>query len=283
MVEPIDDKIKRLKAELAVARQAHQLWDILIEKREKLEEKIAALKIEIEDEKSSRYREAKEKYKEIKSVENKKEALDTIKHNKQSIDEKLDDYEDFSDDIVAYLQNQLVLSILKKHPDQEKSYSNLDSQLNRYTELSDKLRVLITSIRDIDRLIEKVLEERKRAGPFRLLQFFFGKNPYFTISQSIQGIKLLCGNTLDVLHDVEEMMSDNHKAMECLEELTEILVQLHNFSQQRWSYSKIDKQLAPLKGTLRDSADQLDKFRKETKESCESQSDMINLWIEQHS
>ena len=226
MEESIDNKIKRLKSELAVAKQAHQLWDILIEKREKLEEKITSLKTEIEDEKSAQYRDAQEVYEEIKSKGMKKEALDTIRRNKQTIDEKLDDYEDFSDDIVSYLQNQLIMTILKKHPEQENSYKNLNSQLNQYTALSDKLQILTISVRDLDKLINKIAEERERAGPFRLLQFFFGKNPYFTISQSIQGIKLLCGSALDVLHDVEEDMSDNQKARDCLEQLTEILVHL---------------------------------------------------------
>lgn len=283
MEESIEEKIKRLKSELAVAKQAHQLWDILIEKREKLEEKIAFLRTEIEDEKNAQYQQAQKTYEEIKNSGNKKEVLDTIKQSKQTIDEKLDEYEDFSDDIITYLQNQLVSNILKKHPGQESSYRNLDNQLHQSMDLKDKLQTLSTLTRDIDTLINKIVAERKRAGPFRLLQFFLGVSPYYEISQNVQGIKLLCGKALNLLHDIEEKMQDNHQAVECFEQLLGIFVKLQSFAQQRWSYGKIDKRLMPLKGTLKPLADQTEMFKKEAEKNASSQEEMLNLWIDQHS
>ncbi|ADI38330.1 putative uncharacterized protein [Waddlia chondrophila 2032/99] len=283
MEESIEEKIKRLKSELAVAKQAHQLWDILIEKREKLEEKIAFLRAEIEDEKNAQYQQAQKAYEEIKNRGNKKEVLDTIKQSKQTIDEKLDEYEDFSDDIITYLQNQLVSNILKKHPGQESSYRNLDNQFHQSMDLKDKLQALSTLTRDIDTLINKIVEERKRAGPFRLLQFFLGVSPYYEISQNVQGIKLLCGKALNLLHDIEEKMQDNHQAIECFEQLLGIFVKLQSFAQQRWSYGKIDKRLMPLKGTLTPLADQMEMFKKEAEKNASSQEEMLNLWIDQHS
>jgi len=283
MNEPLDEKIQRLKAELTVAKQAHQLWDVLIEKRENLEEKISILKSEIDEETSAQYQKAQETYEEIKNRGEKAKALKTIKKNKQTIDDKLDDYEDFSDDIIVYLQNQLVITILKKFPDQTNPYQNLDHQLRQSIDLSDKLKVLKVSTQDIDQLLNRVLEERKRAGPFRILHFFFGRNPYFTITQSIQAIKLLCGNALDVLHDIEETIPNNPRAVNCLEQITEVLVQLQSFAQQRWSYGKIDSQLKPLKGTLAPLTKQLNILKKEADEAIISQKEMINLWIDQHS
>ena len=282
MEEPLDDKIKRLKAELNVAKQAHQLWDILLEKREKLEEKIAALKDEIEEKQSAKYHADKNTYEETQSKDNQKAALETIKQNKQAIDEKLDDYEDFSDDIVNYLHHQLVITILNKHPDQEDSYRNLDKQLQQSTNLSEKLQSLTVSTKDIDRLIDKIYEERQRAGPFRLLQFFLGDNPYVAITQSIKGIKLLCGNALDLLHDIEESVHSNRDAKDLLEQLNEIFVGLQTFAQQRWNNSKIDKLLVPYKGMLGSFVTQLEDFKKATDDNIVSQKEMISLWIEQH-
>src|SRR5690606_8533930 len=122
----------------------------------KLEEKIALLRIEIEEESGGKYLAAQETYEEIKSRGRKKEALDSIKQNKQTIDEKLDDYEDFSDDMVIFLQNQLVIAILQKHPDMENSFRNLDRQLHQYSDLSVKLQTLAASSRDIEQLIDKI-------------------------------------------------------------------------------------------------------------------------------
>lgn len=282
MEESIDDKIKRLKAELAMAKQAHQLWDMLLEKREKLEEKIASLKNELEDEKLKQYEKTQRPHKDAKVSADKEKTLESIKQNKQTIDNKLDDYEDISGDIVVYLQNQLVFSILKKFPDQELSYQNLDRQLYKSLEISEKYHLLHTSVYDIDRLINKILDERTKSKPLRILQYFFGKNPNLTITQNIQAIKILCGHSLDQLHDAAELVKDNQKAQSCLEQLSELLVQLQTFSQNRWSYSKIDKNLLPLKDALKGYVEQLLAFKKESEEDISSQRDMIDLWIEQH-
>lgn len=283
MEESLDDKINRIKSELTVAKQANQLWDILLEKREILEEKISSLKDEIEDEHLKQYQEAHEIYHEAKRSENKREALDSIKKNKQSIDEKLDNYEDISGDIVTYLQNQLVITILKKYPDQEMSYHNLDRQLQKNINLADKLKVLISNTQNIDTLVQRIIEERAKTKPFRILQFFFGRNPNLAITQSIQAMKLLCGNSLDLLHDTIDLIKDNQRAKNCLEQLSEILVQLQTFSQQRWSYKKIDKGLLPLKDTINVYVKQLLTLKKEGREDIINQERIIENWIEQHS
>lgn len=282
MEESLDDKIQRLKNELAMAKQAHQLWDMLIQKREQLEDKIASLKNEIEDEKMKQYEKAHDVYEEAKAGGNKKETLDSIKQSKQTIDNKLDDYEDISGDILVYLQNQLVITILKKFPDQELSFQNLDRQLYRSIDISEKLNTLQVSTKEIDELISKIFIEREKSKPLRILSFFFGNNPNYQITQHIKAVKLLCGHSLDLLHDLAELVQDNQRAQSCLEQLSELFVKLQTFAQQRWSYNKIDNELLPLKDTFKSYVDQLLVLKKEAEENTDSQQEMINLWIEQH-
>lgn len=282
MEESLDNKIKRLKNELAMAKQAHQLWDMLIQKREQLENKIASLKSEIDDEKMKQYERAHEVYEEAKTGSNKEETLDSIKKSKQTIDDKLDDYEDISGDILIYLQNQLVLTILKKFPDQELSFQNLEKQLYQSIDISEKLNTLQVSTNEIILLINKIMEERKKSKPLQILSFFFGKNPNYQITQHIQAIKLLCGHSLNLLHDLADLVQNNQRTQNCLEQLSELLVKLQTFAQQRWSYSKIDNNLVPLKDIFKSYIEQLLVLKKEADENISNQREMINLWIEQH-
>lgn len=142
MNETFESKIKRLKDELQIAEHANQLWKILIEKRGMLESKITKLMSEIDDNKNSIYCNTSKDLCVKQIIETKEETLKKIKCSKQEIDEKLDEIEGVSEEIIEDLKRQLILAILQNHPEQKDEFKKLDFKCTSCEKLAKELKIL---------------------------------------------------------------------------------------------------------------------------------------------
>jgi hypothetical protein len=276
MPDSLDDKIPSIKTELAIARQAQQLCNVLLQKREELEERIASLIREIENDTATHSKHGDPDSIKNKALEEKKKILATIKSNKQVIDERLDEYEDYSADIVTILEEELIVSLLQKYPDQEVAYNDLNTKSRRQSELLNASQTLLNSSLDLEKLLEHIIEERQKAKPTRILLYFFGRNPNIAIAKMIQASKLLCEGMLGIIKDI-------HDPLPIFNKLAELLARLLVFTKEHLSYRKIDHTLIPLHRELNEIILELKKLKEETLVSLKTAEEERNGWIEKHS
>lgn len=279
MSEPFDEKIQRLKMEMTVAKQARNLWKILNEKRDLLEEKIAKLKTELDEEVFDYHRHAKQDSEENISITEKTNILKTIRDSKQEIDERLDKYEDFSHDMVECLEQELILTLLEKYPDQHVCYNELALARDKQSTLQDQLKTLHTSLNEINQLLKRAVEERQKSRPRNLLRFLFGRNPNVIITKCLQATKILSSTALDKSQEILSSLPDGHPAFLLIEQLLEALTKLQAASQQRWGYRKIDRIFAPLSLELKEYQEDLEAIQEKIVEELKIRESSIQDWI----
>lgn len=280
MSEPIEDKIKRLKSELQVAKQAQELWEMLHSKRKEIETKISEVKSRIEQDTFEHHQKGEEG---PAPVEEKAELLSSIKNSQQNIDDKMDDFEDFSLDMIEGLHQELILTILEKFPDQEESFEELTRKQNLSSNLHGKLDELQTHLQKISRLLDNTITERNRVKPRNLFKFIFGRSSNFMITKNLQEIKAYTANTLEIICDLEAQFARSEANNSILQLLTELIVQIQMVAQKRWSYRKIDRNLIPLQKELK----RLFNYIKGEKERARAEridsEALIENWIERFS
>ena len=243
--------------------------------KEEILEKIQLLKKQLTDSQRLRSKEAKLGQLRLK-LEEQMMTLDpktALFLNCQSkmleIDHTLDELEEWTDEKVLSVKEELISLILRLHPKQQTTYNNLSSRLIYAQKLHYHIEKVQGHLRQILEAINAMVTKRQEVKRRGVLSYVLGSNPNVVIGRCLQ----------EICNGAESCLSCEPKS----EALREELAKVATSCQQRWGFKTIDKIFIPMQERFLDYIGEQDDELTNLNEEILDLERQIKSWIEQYS
>lgn len=287
MDEQPQEKIKRLRNEFVIAEQTYNLKELLIEKRDELEKNILKLSDEVSEENLTLHQNETGNPEALKqafdSLETKKLLLNRIKETLQQLDEKLDDYELFSMEMVLFLRHELIKAILEAHPDQKAHYEKLTSSLDQQLDHIALSNTLTDSLEQIEKKLEIIVHQRELVRRRGILRYIFGPNPNALITASLKDAYRLASNLIPKIEGELKRYPEADDMKIALHECQTIVTELTSKATSKWGWNKIDQEIIPLYYRVHEQNEKMKKAGDLLKQKIQEAQNRVNQWIDGHS
>lgn len=284
MEESLKEKIERLKREYQIAEQAQNFRVLIAEKRDELEEKIQALKQQMEQETFKLYRNKDRAEKEQRAFTEKMlinaKILRGVEKTKQELDTKLDEYELFSREVTVNLRNELILAILEQNPSKVREYDNFSQKSQEQLQLQNTLNSLARALSRIDERLSEIIKERKSVKKLNVLRYLFGKNPNVSITNSLIGIERSIDEILS-WRDLTLMQASG--SPEWLLQCFDRCVELKELAKRRWGWKRLDHEVIPYKRVIEEYETKLMEYQVLLENDIKNLRQEMNKWIDTNS
>lgn len=254
MVSDNKSEIIRLKNELAYGKKALEKWNSLIPKRDELEKTI---------------REWPEQQKQSGKHDLINDELAALKKRLKELDHLLDQLEEFSEENLGIMENQLVELLLITYPELQTDYDLLQTSLKKTEAQLKSHQFIYENLKQMEQLLQKTLDVRKRIKKEGILSYIFGNNPNQVISQNLKAI----ANQIDLILP----WFQKNKTLDS--EYLEFLLDFHRECKQRWGFKKMDLYFQDTLIKLKKLTDMFDHLNKNYELDYKRQVHERELWI----
>lgn len=269
------DKLKKFKEELTIARKAALLTKSLIEKRDKLDDQLTIIISQLEQDIFEHHRQETSSLDLTHQLTSKKAFVNELKKRKQEIDEKLDEYEGFSADVSEKLRGAVISAILECHPSEEETHKKMTESLKNNAVNQEKIRTLLASLTNVAHHLNSIIQERASVKRRSLFSFLFGRNPRVTISASFQAAEKAAQTSLAI---IEHQGGTNGNTL--YSDISTTLKAFLATAKKRWGFKSIDSVIHPLYAHFNDLVDSLRNILQRYQEEYAALEQEIEDWIE---
>lgn len=266
----MNEEIRSLKEKLYYLEKAHKDGDQVKAARDALGIEIELLKEEVDDLR-------------IRGInpEAKLQLLEVCRTKYRSLDHRIDEIEDVSEDSLQVLREKLIGMILSTHPGQKETYQELTTRFQTYRQLSlalseieEKLGEIVTGLGEAQKAVRKV-------KTYWVLSYVFGANPNAVIGKCLE----ICSkNSIQILALLENRieLTPEEDAL-FFEELRNDLEEFEPECRKQWSFQKINHSFQQYKERFRALIDGTQHLQISLKNRIVEDEQELDRWIEAHS
>ncbi len=265
-------RIQLLKKQLSQSEEFQKDFKELAKARNTLEKEIEMLKEEVDK-------------LEIDNLlpHSKENLLQECLIKQRQIDHRLDNLEEWSDERIAHIRQELISLILEIHPQQKQVYKDLAAG---YQQIYDLKGMLGKTERCCKQIIESINEALRIRGKVRkrsVFSYILGPNPNILIAKRLQHIHEISSKMAKECPDIAKNRAAS-KNLKALYEALEIqLNELEAHSRSRWGFKTLDTTFTEAKNNLKQilESHNLERTAVDFK-LCACEED-LDQWIEKNS
>ncbi len=265
-------RIQRLKKQLSQSEEFQKDFKELIEARNTLETEIETLKEEVDK-------------LEINNLlpHSKENLLQECLVKQREIDHRLDNLEEWSDDRIAHIREELVFLILEIRPEQKQVYQDLAAS---YHQIHDLKGIVSETEHYCKQIIESISEALRIRGKVRkrsVFSYILGPNPNVLIAKRLQHIHEISSKMAEEFPDIEKNPAASKNLKALYEALEKQLNELAVHSRSRWGFKTLDTTFTEAKNNLKQILEShtLEQTAVDVK-LCACEED-LDQWIEKNS
>lgn len=279
--------IKKMKEELALLRLSQDQKSLLNNQRDELEALINRMQDEKDALEKSRYAQNLDEFdavaRLIEQLNQKQRALSEMKTKLREIDHLLDQCEEQTKETLLKKEADLALLIIEQYPAEKLAYEDLQKGL-KYAQLSQEgIQNLIKLHHHLLDLLQKIFEIRIKVRRQGIFSYVFGRSPNMEISQYLEALSKVAGNTIDSLEHYSARLGEDERISIVYAKTRTNLADLQVLSKQTWNFKKIDDVMTTLQQTLSEGLERLEKVSQELQQEEAELQRTIQNWINKYS
>lgn len=259
--------VNRLREQWRTAKRAHDHETNLTQKREELENHIQQLSFDLNQKELAAHRlqdyspdQAKTL---LNEIDRKQNILNEMTDKKRQIDTLLDTYE--ISESHEQLKQELASAILERSPEKKDKYHFLINQIRADRKELDNANEAVRLLSQIHTLLTEAWEQRKGMRWRGILNYLFGVNPYYVITQRLQAMALLIKNHI-------AFFEKDH-------EVSDFLIKLKTDAEKRWGYRHLDQFLPTSQRTLNDFIERYQQIVNESNGNLTTFEAKLDQWL----
>lgn len=281
MNESPEYRIRRLKQERTLAKKALEVKKILGEKRELLENNINALVEEIDDETLKMHRQATDNdesaFDELSyNLKKKKVLLSQVKQTKQEMDRCLDEYDNFSQQVLEEIENGLAMAILELRPEQQATYQRMREELKAVALFREYVAPLEEDLNAIDAILASLQADKSQSKLKMILSHFTGGSAYAARAKRLHEGGVILNR---LLPKIKSAAAASEVSGRCYD----ILSKVQHHLKQHSGYTKIHAAVVPLCDAARDAIASLREADADAEQHMNEIKGNIESWMERGS